>query len=333
MGAQPVRQRLVRVLLEDPDLADRLDKVEARLAERQTVGFLEQVPTGPWQPSSLSDGKSLYGGVILDGLLVRELALGAGTTAELLGGGEVLLPRDADQAVPFVAPAISWTALQPTRIAWLDVPFGLALRRWPELAATLLERSQRRADRLALGQAVSQLTRVEDRVLTLMWHLAERWGRVRTDGIVLPMKLTHRVIARLVGARRPSVTTAVNALERKNLVERLDDGGWLLHGRPPAELGDPGPPPPWRHGRGNTVAISFVDGPTVQPPPAEPDTQRQLLLRDRIENAVRISAALHATSRELLAQRPRRSAGDGDHSFAFGREPGQPDSSLRNRAV
>jgi Mn-dependent DtxR family transcriptional regulator len=33
----------------------------------------------------------------------------------------------------------------------------------------------------------------------------------------------------LVGARRPSVTTALTGLAREGLVERIE-GGWLLHG-------------------------------------------------------------------------------------------------------
>src|SRR5204862_7987949 len=100
------------------------------------------------------------------------------------------------------------------------------LRRWPELGAALLERSQRRADRLALSQAITQLTRVDDRALILLWQLAERWGRVRPDGVLLPIRLTHRVLARLIAARRPSVTTAVGALERDGRRSRVPSGGW-----------------------------------------------------------------------------------------------------------
>src|SRR3954452_19338487 len=205
MNNSPVqRARLVRILHEDPDLAHRLDEREAVLAARQTVGILEQVPVGKWRPAALAEGKCLFGGLVLEGLLVREISVGGGTSAELLGEGDLVLPRDADGAVPFVAPDIGWTAMEPTRIAWLDTPFGVAMRRWPELAAALLERSRRRFERLAVTQAVSQLTRVDDRLLIELWHLAERWGRVRTDGVLLPVRLTHRVLARLVGARRPS---------------------------------------------------------------------------------------------------------------------------------
>jgi CRP/FNR family cyclic AMP-dependent transcriptional regulator len=89
----------------------------------------------------------------------------------------------------------------------------------------------RRARMLSFQRAIAQLPRVEDRVLVLLWTLAERWGRVGPQGVRLPLGLPHRTLATLVGARRPSVTTAVTGLTRAGLVERVDDG-WLLHGDP-----------------------------------------------------------------------------------------------------
>jgi CRP/FNR family cyclic AMP-dependent transcriptional regulator len=258
---EPVqRARLVRILHEDPDLAHRLDQREAEIAARQTVGTLEEAAPGPWAPVSLAEGKSLYGGLVLAGLLVRELSVGGGTSAELLGAGDLVLPLDADGTVPFVAPETEWSVLERTRIAWLDAPFGVALRRWPELGAALLERSQRRFTRLALSQAVSQLTRVDERVLIELWHLSERWGRVRPDGVLLPVRLTHRVLGRLVGARRPSVTTAVGSLERRGMLTRLPEGGWVLHGTPPDVLSRVAPSQPWRHRRTGAPGLERVDG-------------------------------------------------------------------------
>src|SRR4051812_17965451 len=256
MGSAPVQQsRLVRILHEDPDLARRLDERELALATRQTVGRLEIARPGRWRPVSLDEGKSLFGGLILDGLIVRELSVGGGTAAELIGAGDLVLPFDADEVVPFVAPTIEWTVLEPTRIAWLDAPFAVAVRRWPELGAALLERSHRRFQRVALSQAVSQLTRVDDRVLIQLWHLAERWGRVRPDGVLLPVRLMHRVLARLVGARRPSVTTAVGSLEKRGLITRLPDGSWLLHGSPPEALARAAPRTSWNHTRTGVPGI------------------------------------------------------------------------------
>jgi hypothetical protein len=254
---QQKRPRLVRVLHEDPDLAHRLEEEEAKLAARQVVGILQEITSGSWRPVPVTHGKCLFGGLVLDGLLVRELTVAGSISAELLGAGDLVLPEDADRNVPFVGTRAAWTALEPTRIAWLDAPFAAAVRRWPELAAGLLERSERRFSRLAVLQAIGQLTRIDDRVLTLLWHLAERWGRVRPDGIVLPVRLTHKVIARLIGARRPSVTTAIGLLERKGLVERRVDGGWLLRGTPPDSLSRfPAGASPWQDVRTGAPAFA-----------------------------------------------------------------------------
>ena len=68
-----------------------------------------------------------------------------------------------------------------------------------------------------------------------LWHLAGRWGRVRTDGVMLSLRLTHDVLADLVAARRPTVTSALSLLGDQGLVDPFD-GGWLLRGTAPAEL-------------------------------------------------------------------------------------------------
>jgi hypothetical protein len=74
---------------------------------------------------------------------------------------------------------------------------------------------------------------VEDRLLGVLWLLAERWGRVGGDGVRLPLPLTHRTLAQLVGAQRPSVTSGIGALEDGGRLARLEGGGWLLRGAPP----------------------------------------------------------------------------------------------------
>jgi CRP/FNR family transcriptional regulator, cyclic AMP receptor protein len=257
-AVQSTCARLVRVIEHDPDLARRLGEADAQQALRQTVGVLENVAPGAWRPAALASGKCLFGGLLLDGLLVREVTLGNAVSAELVGAGDLVLPHDADETTPFVAADPAWTALEPTRIAWLDATFAVAVRRWPELAAALLERSERRFQRLAVTQAIGQLTRVEDRVEALLWHLAERWGRVTSSGVVLPVRLTHRVIARLVGARRPSVTTAIGALQRSGRLSRREDGAWLLLGSVPETLDGLRPErAPWE-ARGGEAALVRV---------------------------------------------------------------------------
>ena len=60
--------------------------------------------------------------------------------------------------------------------------------------------------------AIVHQARVDVRLHMLLWHLAARWGRVRSDGTVLRLRLTHAVLADLVAARRPTVTTALSDL-------------------------------------------------------------------------------------------------------------------------
>ena len=52
----------------------------------------------------------------------------------------------------------------------------------------------------------------------LFWHLAHRWGHVRSDGIVVRSVWTHTVLADLVSARRPTVSTALAELARRGLI-------------------------------------------------------------------------------------------------------------------
>ena len=98
--------------------------------------------------------------------------------------------------------------------------------------ALLLDRVCRRAQRLATTQAISHLNSVERRLLALFWHLAERWGRMTPHGVVVPLTLSHRLLGQMVGARRPTVSTALAALERRGELMRRSDGTWMLTGEP-----------------------------------------------------------------------------------------------------
>jgi hypothetical protein len=83
--------------------------------------------------------------------------------------------------------------------------------------------------------AVSHINGVDMRVLTILWHFADRWGRTSPDGIVLPLRLTNAMLGDIVGARRQSVSTAVSDLVRRGLVDRCENGCcWHLRGGPPA---------------------------------------------------------------------------------------------------
>jgi len=93
--------------------------------------------------------------------------------------------------------------------------------------------------RLTSGSRTRQLGAValETRVLVVLWHFADRWGSVRSDGVALHLNITHAWLAAIVAAERPAVTLALGRLRQQGVVERGEDRLWLLRGGPPEELG------------------------------------------------------------------------------------------------
>jgi hypothetical protein len=122
--------------------------------------------------------------------------------------------------------------LADCHVAVLDHRCAASLARYPEIYAVLIERMDLRARRLATTQAIAALNRVDRRLLAILWHLAERWGRVTGGGVVVPLALSHRLLGQLVGARRPTVSSAVAQLVRDGALQRRPDGTWLLLGEP-----------------------------------------------------------------------------------------------------
>jgi len=125
--------------------------------------------------------------------------------------------------------------LEPTRLAVLDERFARQLAAFPRLAGRLFARSVLRTRQLAVNMAIVHQARVDVRLHMLLWHLAGRWGRVRADGVLVPLRLTHAILADLVAARRPTVTSALTELGREGLVQSVPEG-WLLSGEPPGDL-------------------------------------------------------------------------------------------------
>jgi CRP/FNR family transcriptional regulator, cyclic AMP receptor protein len=173
--------------------------------------------------------------LLLGGLLIRRVGVEGGFGAELLGQGDLLRPWQGEGAESSLSRTTGWRVLEPARIAVLDKHAAARFARYPELTGRLVARALDRARNLATMMAISHHTRVEVRLHMLFWHLADRWGRVRPDGVIVPLRLTHAILADLVSARRPSVSTGLAELSRRGLVQR-DRGSWLLSGDPPGEL-------------------------------------------------------------------------------------------------
>jgi CRP/FNR family cyclic AMP-dependent transcriptional regulator len=222
----------ISLLQADPELGEGLNPQERPAAERVLAVAARVLEPGTWDThEEFSEIAPVVGVLVLDGLLTRDVVFAGRTTTELLGAGDLLRPWDDDLQFDPLPFRVTWQVHVDTRLAILDTRVAMAAGRWPAIARALGARHVRRARSLAFQRAIAQLPRVDDRLIVQLWALAERWGRVGRDGVRLPLDLPHRTLATLVGARRPSVTTALTGLSRAGLVERVSEG-WLLHGDP-----------------------------------------------------------------------------------------------------
>ena len=216
----------------EPELAEGLNPQEHAAAARVLAVPSRVVEPGPWDPhDDLGGIHPVVGLLLVEGMVTRDLHFAGRTATELLGAGDILRPWDDDMAFDALPFGASWHVHVSARVAILDTRVAIAAGRWPPIATALHARHVRRVRSLAFQRAIAQLPRVDDRMIVLLWALAERWGRVSPEGVRVPVGLPHRTLATLVGARRPSVTTALTGLAREGLVERTADG-WLLHGDP-----------------------------------------------------------------------------------------------------
>lgn len=228
---QPPRgpSRYCYLLDVDADLADAFD-IRTRLVVRQvaTARVLDVAVGGGWIEDRLGVGDGGLGALVLDGLFALDVHVGGRTATELLGPGDLLQfpSKDLDQLVDR---DVIRHALVPSRVAVLDREFLDRVRPWPEITLSLLRRSHKRAINLDLERAVCSHPSLELRLALLLWHLAERWGRVEPGGVHLRLPLTHALLGRLVAAERPSVSRSLGRLAEHGLVTG-GAGDWHLAG-------------------------------------------------------------------------------------------------------
>jgi CRP-like cAMP-binding protein len=221
----------------DADLGSALPAELRTLAAERLIVRLERLPAGDWHPQPDEFGARHGIGLLIgDGFIVRHVKLEHRAGAEVLGPGDLLRPwqDDGEYAVyPYVP---GWRAVTAVTFAVLDLAFASRLGPFPEVTAAITGRAMSRSRRVAGHLVLAQLASVEHRVLLVLWQLADLWGRVRPDGVLLPVPLTHRLLGLTIGARRPSVTTALGALAEQDLVRSLGREGFLLLGPPPQDL-------------------------------------------------------------------------------------------------
>jgi hypothetical protein len=221
-AAFTLADRPVRLADADPDLAADRPPGAPAIA----LSFL-RLPLGRWEASAeIPHGTRAV--LVLDGVLVRTVRVGAQCRAELLGEGDLLCPWDVESDLGSIDSAVEWQVLQPARLGLLDDDFFAAASGSARLVGSLTVRGVRRAQRLALQLAIADVRRIDERMVALLLHIGDRWGKMTPEGIHIPLRLTHDLIAHLLGAQRPTVTTSLNNLERAGRLLRRSDRTWVV---------------------------------------------------------------------------------------------------------
>jgi CRP/FNR family transcriptional regulator, cyclic AMP receptor protein len=188
--------------------------------------------------SALLTERRAFSATVLDGIVMSGQRIGEQTGIQLLGPGDLLVP--ISELSPGWLSDVEVRVPVPVRLALLDNELLAATFRWPRIVQGLYACLGDQLQRLTAQLVICQLPRVDERVLAMLWLLAESWGQVTSAGVRLPLALTHETLGALVGARRPTITLALGKLTQQGSILHQDTG-WLLLELPPEPAGVVGP--------------------------------------------------------------------------------------------
>jgi hypothetical protein len=209
----------VALLDVDPDLAGSRTAADVAVMRDRLTAPVYRLAVGP-MPEPPSDRRASHlGFLVLKGLLLYEVSACGRSTAELLGPGDLVRPW-VQQVSGTLSSKVTWGVLEQALLADLGTAASSRLTDASMIFETLMTRFADRAEAVAIQRSITAHVRVDVRVLAYLWHLADRFGVVVPGAIRLDIPLTHAVLARLVGARRPTVTTALQRLLQLGYLRR-----------------------------------------------------------------------------------------------------------------
>jgi hypothetical protein len=192
---------------------------------------------GPLDLDGLLARHHAFGATVIDGMVMSSLRVGEQTGIHLLGPGDLLVPRSESWTTWLSE--VGFRTAAPVHLGLFGNDLLAAAYRWPRLIQGLYRSIGEQLQRLTAQLVICQLPRVEDRVVAMLWLLAESWGHVTSGGVRLPLALTHETLGALIGARRPTVTLALRKLTDEGVLIAQDSGWLLLHPPPEPASGSP----------------------------------------------------------------------------------------------
>jgi hypothetical protein len=116
-----------------------------------------------------------------------------------------------------------WTACTHVRLAVLGHELTELLRPWPALAAKL-------ASRRTCGLPLPPASQDDAQLLDLLWRVAQRWGTVAGEDIVLPVAIDLELLSCVSGESPAQLRGALERLAASGPLLTSEAGAWRLHG-------------------------------------------------------------------------------------------------------
>lgn len=221
----------------EPELLKLVPAADREAAQRVPLVTRHELTAGRLDPRTLvTGGREPFGALVIEGAICCDTTLGTHSSCHLFGPGAIIRPREqAGFSLPWQT---GWACVTDTTLAVLEHDFPTFLARWPELSEHVQHQFDIQQEALLCQCAWTGLSRVDDRILALFWHLADTWGRVRPEGVAIPLPLTHRLIGRLVAAERATISLALSRLAAEELLVKIGPRTWLLSHRSQERLTD-----------------------------------------------------------------------------------------------
>ena len=209
-----------------PGLVAAMTPEDRAWALRHLIVPSVSLAPGTWDWQAMPAPRA--GVLILGGLLVHRVTIGGQAGADLLGRNHIVQPWHSEPKVATLVDGFEWRALAPTTLAVLDREYLAVVARIPGLAPAVAAVSVDHSSMAACQMAILAQPHMEDRLLMLFWHMAERWGKVTPGGVTLSLPgLTQTVLSEAVAASRQSVSRAISLLRALGLLQGEEDV-WLL---------------------------------------------------------------------------------------------------------
>ena len=223
-------QGTVRLLDAEPSLARGIERRRLDEARESLVAEVRKVEAGTWEEAHRTPASPLFlGYLILEGGFTREVMLSGRPSLELLGPGDLIRPWVVPRALELMLVTDEWSSISTGHIAIINEDFHRQAQAFPSILTVLMDRVVARARWLGFHLALVQLPRIDHRLLLTFRYLAERWGVESPSGVRIPIRLSHRNIAAMIGARRPKVSSALSILGEKGLIKQDKDGTWTFY--------------------------------------------------------------------------------------------------------